>query len=102
MDFERHLVHTAYHERRAGEDSYGDASYDAPVPLRARKHEKKRYPGRGDTQTVETTTYFLPPEPEVALGDLLDGEEVQAKEVIRGLSGEIVGWKAYLEPVTRT
>lgn len=82
-------------ERYSGTNAYGEATYETAEDIPARIEEKQNL--KRDQQGVERlfSTRVLTVE-EVALGDLINGNTVEARENIVDFFGEIMGWRSYL------
>ncbi len=108
MKIKPFLKQTAVWERRTATSRFNDASYAAPTTIRVRKEVRERMLRASDTnpraadgvEKPSTTTYLS--EEEIGLGDKLDGQIVQARTSITDISGKIIGWTSYMEPVYRS
>ena len=81
--------------RRGATGGYGEYAYSDPETLSARVEEKQqqiRTPA--GTETLSTTRVTTVEE--IAVGDLIGGREVQARENVVDFDGSVVGWVSYL------
>jgi hypothetical protein len=108
MDLRRHLRQTILHKRRTGQTHDREVTYSEPEEIPARVEEKARLGSTGQGAEILATTNIIV-EAEVAIGDLVATdtaspryEEVESRESYVDLAGRVLGYKLYLEPVTRS
>lgn len=95
MNLKGFLKQTTSWEAKTGESDWGDPTYAAPVTLRARVEEKQRrvLNAAGNEVLAETRVMLVD---EVAVGDRLDGKQVQARESIVDVGGNTLGYTVFL------
>lgn len=95
MNLKGFLRQTISWESKTGESDWGDSTYAAPVSLVARVEEKQRrvLNAAGNEVLSETRVMLVD---EVAVGDRLDGKQVQARESIVDVGGNTLGWTVFL------
>lgn len=95
MDISGYLNQEAQHRRASGRDEWGNIIEESQrtIPVRRTTKAKQRS-SKGELALVSATEYMT--NERIALGDLLDGEEV-AEEII-DFDGSYIGCKAFLKP----
>lgn len=98
MDISRYLNQKAQHRRASGRDEWGNAVQESQRTIPVRRTTKARQrSSKGELALVSATEYMT--NERIAVGDLLDGEEVQAVEEIIDFDGSYIGCKAFLKPL---
>lgn len=95
MNLQGFLHQTTSWEARVSENEWGDPIYASAVELQARVEEKQRrvLNAAGNEVLSETRIMLVD---EVDVGDRLDGAEVQARESIVDVGGNILGYTVFL------
>jgi hypothetical protein len=86
---------TVSYEKRTGKSNYTGITYAPAVEIPARKELRQTRVRNAQGSEVLSTTYVLT-EHSVALGDKIDGLEIQALESIVNKGGRLLGYEAYL------
>lgn len=96
MNLRGFLRQTTSWEAKTGENDWGDPAYATAVSLPARVEEKQRrvLNASGNEVLFSETRVMLVDE--VAVGDRLDGKQVQARESIVDVGGNTLGWTVFL------
>lgn len=95
MNLQGFLRQTVSWEAKTGESDWGDATFGDPVTLPARVEERQNMVrAAGGLQVLATTKVMLVQE--VAIGDRINGLDVQARESIVDVGGNVLGWTVYL------
>lgn len=98
MNARKYLKQTVSHAPKTGENDRSEPTFGAPKQRRARKVEEQRaVRSQGGVEIVSGTSVSLDPKDgEVAIGDRIDGLDVQSRESKVDKRGKLILWIAYL------